>query len=329
MVRHLILLMMLGSGCSKTPSGSQASPHESKSAQAQATPTVPTQTTPTQSENVGTDVPVFTELPSTSAMKIAKPTAWSNDKNQPTLFLFSASWCAGCVATALPEREIVKKYRDRINVGIALAEPEADFIGSKLSYVFADVPVWTMDSVKELAKQCGNSLLPYSCLVVQNKVIWQGFPGIAPAVVDAYLRGELNAFLRQQEADETRIESLLESPTLTPQNIQAIVQASHANPDRQNGIAWGLANRENIPEDKLKLAIALAVDAVRTDGGTDFAQLDTLAVALHKAGRVNDARDVALRVLDLCRVMGDEHCSDEKARAFRYIGDAINALPKD
>lgn len=210
-----------------------------------------------------------------------------------------------------------------MNVGIGVVESDEDFVDSRLAAVFSDVPVWSMDSLREISKKCEASVLPTACLVADDKVVWRGHPSDAFGVVDAHVRGQLEAYLRSNEENRAKVNSLLESASFTTEIIQAIVRASHDEPDLQNSIAWRLVGHGESSEDQLKLAIAPATDAVRTDGGTNFATLDTLAVALHKSGRKRDAAHIAARVISVCDLVGNDRCDEVSSRAVRYVADAI------
>ncbi len=133
----------------------------------------------------------------------------------------------------------------------------------------------------------------------------------------------MESSLRERDEKRATVNKLLESATLTDEIIRAIVSASHDAPGQQNDIAWRLVARGQSSQDGLKLAIALATDAVRTDGGTNFATLDTLAVALHKSERKRDAAHIASRVISVCDLVGNDRCEEEHSRAVRYIADAI------
>ena len=94
--------------------------------------------------------------------------------------------------------------------------------------------------------------------------------------------------------------------------------ATHHDPKLQNTIALGFASKKEPQGAEVALAVALARDAVASEGGFDYVHLDTYSLALSKANLPDEAAAVGWRVLHVCRATYG-NCMIEKRRAYLYI----------
>jgi hypothetical protein len=261
-------------------------------------------------------LPEWTPLPMPNPTT-AKPAAWKAD-GRPTLFLFSASWCTSCYASVLTDVELARTYGDNFQVGVGLVEnDDAEFSKSAMARLFADVPVWSASSVQSYAAQCAAQAIPLVCLVDRGRVVFRGSADRARGMLDAFTAGKVGDAVAADAAAKARTMARL-GVGLAAEDIPELVTTTRGDPVFQNSIAWLLAARTEASPTDLALAVALARDAVATDGGVNFLHLDTYSLALSKAGLSNDAAAVSWRVLTLCRTVSGE-CMIEKRRAYAYI----------
>lgn len=230
--------------------------------------------------------------------------------------IFGASWCPACVASTLEDAALARRYTNRVAVGLAVhGEDDVAFTSSRSARYLSDVPIWSASSTTEVAERCGVRFLPYACLVDGERVIWRGGSSDAPAIIDAHLAGTLDAALaRHQEADALIARARAGDAQARAQALEVLRGLA----SRENAIAWELVDRDEVPPADAELGIALAQDAVDATGAMNSAILDTLAVALWKASRREDAARVAQRVIAVCDATGAS-CSEERPRAEEYV----------
>jgi hypothetical protein len=264
------------------------------------------------------DLPTWAPLPSPDSGRQAKPTAWKAD-GRPMFLLFSATWCPGCTASVLQDAAIARNYGKRFQVGVALVDDsDADFARSPMATLLADVPVWNAASVKSLAERCQARAIPTACLVDKGRVLYTGSADGAARVLDAYATGSLETALGAHDKARAEVRDRVELGVTTDDDIAAIVKLTHGDAGWQNSMAWSLADRDQVSKTGAALAVALARDAVASDGGVDFAHLDTYALALSRAGRTDDAATVGERVIAVCAVVRGK-CTEERRRALEFI----------
>lgn len=230
--------------------------------------------------------------------------------------IFGASWCPGCVASTLEDAALARRYAGRVTVGVAVhGEPDVAFTSSRSARHLTEMPIWTASSTTEVAARCGVRFLPYACLLDGERVLWRGGSSDAPAIIDAQLAGTLDAALaRHAQAD-----ALIERARGGDAEARAqALEALRGLAGRENAVAWGLVDRDAVPAADAQLAVELAADAVESTGAMSSAILDTLAVALFKASRREDAARVAARVIAVCEALGAP-CSEERPRAEEYV----------
>ncbi len=230
--------------------------------------------------------------------------------------IFGASWCPACVASTLEDAALARRYAGRVTVGMAVhGEDDVAFTSSRTARYLADVPIWSASSTAEVAQRCEVRFLPSACLLDGDRVVWRGGSSDAPAILDAYLAHRLDAALARHE----ELEALV--PRARGGDAQAraqLMEGLRGLASRENSIAWGLVDREEVPPADAELAIALAQDAVDATGAMNSAILDTLAVALWKGSRREDAVTVGARVIAVCDATG-ARCSEERPRAEQYV----------
>lgn len=230
--------------------------------------------------------------------------------------IFGASWCPGCVSATLEDAALARRYADRVTVGIAIhSESDGAFIASRSARYLTEMPIWSASSSREVAELCGVQFLPYACFLDGERVIWRGSSSDAPAILDAQLAGTLEAALARHAEANALIERARAGDAVA--RAQAAL-ALRGLAGRENSIAWGLVDHDVVPPADAELAIALAIDAVESTGAMNASILDTLAVALWKASRRDDAARVAQRVLAVCDALGTA-CSEERGRAEEYV----------
>ncbi|MCZ7682813.1 MAG: hypothetical protein M5U28_30060 [Sandaracinaceae bacterium] len=230
--------------------------------------------------------------------------------------IFGASWCPGCVASTLEDAALARRYANRVTVGIAVhGDSDIAFTSSRSARYLDQMPIWRASSTTEVAQLCGVRFLPYACLVDGARVIWRGGSSDAPAIIDAHLAGTLDtALARHAQADALIDRARAGDAQARPQALAALRGLA----SRENDIAWRLVDRDTVPAADAELAVALAQDAVEATGAMNSAILDTLAVALWKASRREDAARVAQRVIAVCDATGAS-CSEERPRAEEYV----------
>ena len=307
MRRIVLAVFVVMVGCSKS---------DDSTSQAVHIPTPPPSHAPAKPKP-SSEIPTWATL-DISGGSPAVPTAWVAD-TRPTLAVFSASWCPGCTASAIADRELVRVHGTSYQIGVALQEESEDtFAKSKYARALSGVPVWSEASVAKLTDACHPRVIPSSCLFHKGKVLWTGSPGEAGVVLAAHQAGKLDTWLANAETAELEAKRLAQEALEDPSKIPAVVAASHGRVGWQNSIAWRLVDRDDPSPNGVALAVALARDAVASDGGIDFAHLDTYALALAKAGRVEDAAYVGARVIAVCDAV-EGNCREERRRAEEFI----------
>jgi len=270
------------------------------------------------------DIPAWAPIEDIDGGTPAKPTAWAAD-GRATLAVFSASWCPGCTASALADRELVRAHGAKFQVGVALqSESDEAFVASRYAKALSGVPVWSEDSVAAMTDACHPVAIPSACLYANGKVLWTGDAAEAGAVLEAQAAGKLAAWLAGEEEAEATFKAQAKEALRDPSKIAAAVATTHGRAGWQNSVAWNLVDRDQPSPGAVELAVALSRDAVASDGGIDFAHLDTYALALSKAGRAVDAAYVGARVIAVCGAVAGK-CTEEKTRAEDFIARA-NAL---
>lgn len=247
----------------------------------------------------------------------AKPTTWKAD-GRPTLVVFSASWCPGCTASALADRGLVRNYGKEFQVGIALQESNEDFTASPYARALSGVPVWSEASTAKLTDACHPVAIPSACLFEQGNAVWSGGASEAGAVLAARRTGKLAEWLAASDRADEEARTKTTEALRDPAKIPEVIALMHGRADWENSVAWNLVDRDNPSANAIALAVALSRDAVAFDGGIDFAHLDTYALALSLAGRVEDAAYVGARVIEVCDAVQGK-CREEKRRANEFI----------
>jgi len=262
------------------------------------------------------ELPPWSALPMASA-EVARPQPWVAD-GRPTLLMFTASWCPSCPASLLTDVAIAHAYGERFQVGVGLVDDkDEDFASAPMAKLLAGVPVWSADSVRGFARQCGAATIPIACLVDRGRVVFRGATVSARHVLDAYYDKTLDTVLSADVAAHASVVAKL-GMGVGRADIPDIVKGTHSDPGWQSAIAWQLASQQDASATDVALAVALARDAVAADGGLDYSHLDTYALALSKAGLAEDAALVSWRVLNVCSIVRSE-CMVERHRAYAYI----------
>ena len=263
-----------------------------------------------------TDIPEWLPIANLDGAP-AKPTAWKAD-GRPTLVVFSASWCPGCTASALADRLLVRDHGKHFQIGVALQESDDAFVGSSYAKALSGVPVWSEASTKKMTDACRPSMIPSACLYNNGKALWFGGASEASPVLEAHRAGKLADWLAAADTRAEAAQLALKEALRDPAKIPEALSLMHGRADHENSVAWNLVDRDDPSPNAVALAVALSRDAVASDGGIDFAHLDTYALALAKAGRVADAAYVGARVLEVCAAVQGK-CSEEKQRAKEFI----------
>ena len=310
---RIVWWVVLIAGCSKAEQ--RAEPVQQAAAK--------TQKAPKSSAKPSADLPAWAPIDHIDGGTPAKPAAWAAD-GRATLAVFSASWCAGCTASALADRELVRTHGAKYQVGVALqSESDDAFVASRYAKALSGVPVWSEASTASMTDACHPVAIPSACLYAKGKVLWTGDASEAGPVLEAHAAGKLAGWLAGEEAAEETFKAQAAEAMKDSSKIAAAVATTHGRAGWQNSVAWNLVDRDNPTPGAVELAVALARDAVASDGGIDFAHLDTYALALSKAGRAADAAHVGARVIAVCDVQGK--CTEEKTRAEDFIS-RVNAL---
>jgi hypothetical protein len=255
-------------------------------------------------------------LPSTPPPGTARPVAYS-DAAGPRLLIFGASWCPACEGAVLSDAAIVERFSGKVDVGVALAQSDEEFLDSSMSRWLGETPVWSQQSTREIYEHCGVMFLPAACLVEGDTVLWSGEAQNAAAILDAYV-----AHGTDEPLDRTR--SLPNDVDMSSGEARDRVRAALAGyAGTENTLAWDIADDSAASAEELGLAVDLARDASNTTQGLDYAILDTYALALSRAGHTDEAATVAKRVLDLCDLLGAS-CHEERARAEAFVAIATD-----
>lgn len=230
----------------------------------------------------------------------------------PTLVVFFATWCGGCVASVLSDADLKRRFSPKVRVGLALVDnKEADFDAfTKTLRASLDIDVWADDdATKALKKTCGVSSIPAACLLdADQKVVWTGHPGNASPVL-----GNASDYNAASARAREAIDAAVAAPADAALRNQAFASAT-GFAGLENEVAWDLALKGK----GLELAAGLARDATISTGGFDYASLDTYGFALWKLGRREDAYTVASRVVAVCDLLDPHSCSEERARYEQF-----------
>jgi hypothetical protein len=256
----------------------------------------------------------WAEMPKPSA-SAAKPVAMIAS-SKPRFVIFSASWCPGCEASVLEDAALAKRFRGKVEVGVALKESDADFVASSMSKWLGEMPVWTQKSTKAVRQACRVSSIPAACLVKGGQVLWRGGPGDGMAVLQGYLDGKLDETKARYERGRAAAKQALDDTT--PDTLTRAADTLRGFASRENSIAWDLVDKDEPSKRELELGVTLARDAVDASAGLNFAILDTFALVLWKSGNKVEAARVGKRVLEVCDALGS-HCGEERKRAEDFI----------
>jgi len=310
-MRLALVLVLIG--CSKADQPPKGTQTEARGALEHQRAKTPPTTKPSP------DIPDWVPLDHLDGAP-TKPTAWKAD-GRPTLVVFSASWCPGCTASALADRALVRAHGKDLQIGIALQESDEEFVASPYARALSGVPVWSEASTAKLTKACDAVAIPSACLFVRGKPVWTGEVSEASAVVEANRAGKLAEWHASADAANEAAQQKTDEALRDPNKIPELLAIMHGHADWENSVAWRLVDRDNPSRNAVALAVALSRDAVVSDGGIDFAHLDTYALALAQAGRAADAAYVGARVIAVCSAVNGK-CPEEKRRALEFIESA-------
>jgi hypothetical protein len=245
--------------------------------------------------------------PGPPAETAAQPTTYKAGKG-PHLVLFTASWCGPCTAGVLVDRALISEIKGKIAVGVAISEPDHDFMISQLAHWFHDLPVWNEQSSRDLAASCKIESLPGACLLDGDKLLWRGETGNAGRAIHAFLAGRLE----QDNIDAlTALDELKRyiAGKATDAQIAAILPRLVGLDGAVSDLVWDMV-KGTISPAACKLALPLARQTVDDGHGLSFATLCGLALAESKCGDKARAKKVAQRAIDACAAVKG-HCELE------------------
>ncbi len=232
---------------------------------------------------------------------------------RPTIVVFFASWCEGCVDALLSDVELKRRVGSTYRVGLALLEEEEDHFETFAAAIRAsvDLEAWRVDgATKALRERCRIGSFPAWCILdEQSNVVASGEGGdIARALelVNAHQPPDVDAAMARAG---TAIKASAASPADAALRADALAAA------REPRVTWrtkprGISASEgSAPE----LSVGLARDAADAAHGLDIATLDTYAFALSRAGRAAEAVAVQTRTLAECDLVAAP-CGEERKR---------------
>ncbi len=233
-----------------------------------------------------------------------------------------ATWCGPCIDAMPHLAELQRKHADRLHV-VALTEEEARIV--KPFVAKTDMPFSVAvdkNGVTTAAYRDAFDFrgIPTTFIVSQGQVLWHGHPNEVDMVLPFILAGtwtpdslaqfqqlrlDMQAFTRQL-SEGKKLEG-----TLAAQG-EAILKAGAPYPSMLNEVAWYLLTEVDEARRPGDLTFRMAKAANDGAKGQNAAIMDTYALALFQAGRVDEAITLQTKALSMCRAAGQRCDSFEK-----------------
>ncbi len=295
------------------------------------TPAVePQQPTPEPEELVET-APKAAELPTAAPLKgldWVKGDSVKIEKEKVYLIEFWATWCPPCKVSIPHLTEIQKKYKDKgltvIGVSTPGGYPEETIekvksfvgeMGEKMDYTVA---FDTQGFVRQnYMTAFGAQGIPHAFIIDRNgKIAWQGHPAedmdtvlelvvqdIFDPVMYAKGKADAEALLRQCMAWYTDYFQKIHADGGLNDETKKIAGnfIENAPVEGLNAMAWNILTQVKEPNRDLEAALKAAEKANQLTAGKDPSVLDTYAMALFENGKIDEAIQAQLKLIDLAK----------------------------
>ena len=258
---------------------------------------------------------------------------------------FWATWCGPCKVSIPHLTEIQKKFKDKgvIVIGIsnedpATVKPFVKNMGDQMDYnVAVDVQG---QAQKDYMQAFNKNGIPQAFIINGNgKIVWEGHPlDNMDTVLDMVVKGDFDpaAYAKQKaeaEAEEKQVMGwymeyfkTIEADGLTDKAKQIGADFIEKAPaEGLNAFAWNILTRVKEEDRDHQAALQAAQKANEQAEGKDPSILDTYAMALFEAGKVQEAIAAQQKAVDLAKDYPDAQ-KDMKERLKQYqdaLGEQI------
>ncbi|MBN2375618.1 MAG: redoxin family protein [Sedimentisphaerales bacterium] len=266
---------------------------------------------------------------------------------------FWATWCPPCLTSIPHLTEVQKNYKDKnvtivgiSNEDTAKVKKFVKDMGDKMDYTVA------IDTNRTASKYYMDAFgargIPTAFIVDQKgKVAWQGHPmsGLEQAL-DQILEGSfnINKFNQTKENEKRKAQEQALELEKIRKNIRDYFAAvndgglnDHArelgdklieinNSQALNSVSWQILTKVEEDQRDNELALQLAGKAVDLTESKNAAILDTYALALFRAGKIDQAIQVQTKAVELSKDNEAMH-KELKATLEKYLAEKAPAIP--
>ncbi|MEN8126626.1 MAG: TlpA disulfide reductase family protein [Planctomycetota bacterium] len=260
---------------------------------------------------------------SLDGLTYVKGDAVTFEEGTVTIVEFWTTWCGPC-KTSIPHlTDIQKKYKDKGVTVIGISDEDdlekvKAFVTKQGEAMDYTVAVDAQRKVKDgYMKAFGQSAIPKAFIVDgQGNVAWVGHPmaeldDVLPQVIDgtfdaqAYAKAKAEEEARQREMSQLLLDycTAIQKKEETLEQARPIAGKLLENGDAEilNRLAWFILTAPYIDDAKrdTETAVTAAAKANAKTNGENAAILDTYALALSKAGRLEEAVAVQQKAVEL------------------------------
>lgn len=241
-----------------------------------------------------------------------------------------ATWCMPCREQFPHLTQLQRDEPERLLVVGVSNEPRATvepFVVTnrdQIGYAIVADGAATLAAYEELGPISG---IPHAYLVRDARLMWQGHPADIDHALGQVLEGRwtprsaaLAAELPQLRA--RYLEHLRAGEASAAAELAAVFRnESITDPTMQNNVAWDILTEVPAASRDLELAVELAERAVARTERSEWAHLDTLALALHESGARERAISEQREALRLCWAANSPDCAEVDARLRQFSSE--------
>ncbi|MDX2198580.1 MAG: TlpA disulfide reductase family protein [Phycisphaerae bacterium] len=238
---------------------------------------------------------------------------------------FWATWCRPCTAVIPMLSRLQRKYEAQGLVVVAVSsEKDAEvnvpeFVQRREARIAYRVAIDDKGQTKRAYLDAFGSpeIIPQSFVINQaGLIVWRGHPAELESVLEDVFAGRHDikaarerdaAERRERETAEVneRYKTMICAPASQPgskETGQKLLDLIWDNPERLNRFAYSIATSPKINDRHYDLAVKAAERAMVLTNEKDFEIIDTYAIALYKAGRIDEAISRQQHAIRICRV---------------------------
>lgn len=277
---------------------------------------------------IGMDAPPLT----VSKWIKGEPVTFSEKNDTVYVVEFWATWCGPCRTTIPHLTKLQKKFADRKVKIIGISDESASdveaFVRKKGKEMDYHVAVDTEGGLhRKYMHAFGATGIPHAFVVNQNhQIVWEGHPmSDLEDILEKVVSGKFDVKRAIAHKDaELRISKNLESinkylykvaqgkeDEKSRKSIELVIEEAKDNPSILNQLAWIILTHPQIRDRNYELALKAARAAHKASFEKNGNVADTLALALYKNGKKEEAIRMQEKAIEL--VKGDQ----EKSRVFK------------